>query len=128
MIYLYQNKTNVISTRFFDRRKMADSFFLWEISNATSETPIYFITDDTSILSCAFNLFELTLDDSGSKIGGIDIPLYLEPGHNTYTVYETSQYSLDPQFSLGVIEKDIMFVEIIRGVNTADSQQEDIYY
>lgn len=128
MIYLYQNKINTVVTRFFDRRQRSDTYFLWKIENYISKKTTYFITDDTSPNRCAYNLFNITLSPTGDEDGGIDIPLNLEPGHNTYTVFETTEFSLDEDKVIGTIEKDIIFVEVIRGANTATSNITDIYY
>lgn len=128
MIYLYQNKINAVVTRFFDRRQRSDTYFLWKIENYISKQTTYFITDDTSPNSCAYNLFNITLSPTGDKDGGIDVELNLEPGHNTYTVFETTEFSLDEDKVIGTIEEDIIFVEVIRGANTATSNITDIYY
>lgn len=128
MIYIYQNKVNNIVTRFFDRKSRSDTFFLWEITNEVSNLTTYFITEDTSSFGCSYSSFSLEHSISGSKEGGINTTLDLVPGHNTYTVYETTEFSLDMQYVIGEIEKDIMFVELIRGVNTEDSEITNIYY
>lgn len=128
MIYLYQNKTNTVVTRFFDRRQRSDTYFLWKIENMITKQITYFITNDTSPNSCSYNLFSITLSPTGDKEQSMGTPIYLEPGHNTYTVYETTELSFDESFVIGTIEKDIIFVEILRGANTSASQQTDIYY
>lgn len=128
MVYLYQNKNNTVVTRFFDRRQRSDTFFLWKIENMISKSEVFFITDDLSTNTCSYSLFDIEHSSTGSTVGGVSIPLNIEAGHNTYTVYETTVFSLDEQYVIGEIESDIMFVEIIRGANTNNSQQKDIYY
>lgn len=128
MVYLYQNTNNSVVTRFFDRRKRSDTYFLWEIKNDISGKVTYHISEDLSPNTCSYNLFDIEHSDTGDKGGGINIPIYLEPGHNDYTVYETTELSIDMQFVIGEIERDIMFVELIRGVNTDNSQATNIYY
>lgn len=128
MVYIYQNQANNILTRFFDRRTSTSSYFLWKIVNEFSGDSFYYITEDISDNTCAYNVFPLVHSDTGSKVGGINIPIYIPAGHNTYTVYETSEYSLDPQYIIKEIETDIMFVEIVRDVNSPDSQINDVYY
>lgn len=129
MIYIYQNEVNKILTRFSDRRQRADSYFLWKIENYITKKITYYITEDISTVNCAYNLFEL-IDNklTGSSVGGVNVELNLEPGHNDYTVYETTELSIDEQYIIGEIEKDIMFVQIIRDVNTNNSQSKNIYY
>lgn len=129
MIYIYQNEVNKILTRFSDRRQRSDSYFLWKIENYITKKITYYITEDISPVNCAYNLFELTDNKlTGSSVGGVNVDLNLEPGHNDYTVYETTELSLDEQYIIGEIEKDIMYVQIIRGVNTNNSQSKNIYY
>lgn len=129
MIYIYQNATNKILTRFSDRRQRSDSYFLWKIENYITKQVTYYITEDISPVNCAYNLFDLTDNKlTGSTVGGVNVDLDLEPGHNDYTVYETTELSIDEQYIIGEIEKDIMFVEIIRDVNTDNSQIKNIYY
>lgn len=128
MIYIYQNKNNNVLTRFFDKRKKSDSYFLWKIKNSFSKEEFYFITEDISDMACSYNIFNITHSDNGSTIGGVDIPIDIKAGHNTYTVYETTEYSLDTSFIIKEIEKDIMFVELKRDVNTNNSNLENVYY
>lgn len=129
MIYIYQNETNKIITRFSDRRQRSDSYFLWKIENYITKQVTYYITEDISTVNCAYNLFELTDNKlTGSSVGGVNVDLDLEPGHNDYTVYETTELSIDEQYIIGEIEKDIMYVQIIRDVNTNNSQSKNIYY
>ena len=129
MIYIYQNETNKIITRFSDRRQRSDSYFLWKIENYITKNITYYITEDISAVNCAYNLFELTDNKlTGSSVGGVNVDLDLEPGHNDYTVYETTELSIDEQYIIGEIEKDIMYVQIIRDVNTNNSQSKNIYY
>lgn len=129
MIYIYQNETNKIITRFSDRRQRSDSYFLWKIENYITKKITYYITEDISPVNCAYNLFELTDNKlTGSSVGGVNVDLDLEPGHNDYTVYETTKLSIDEQYIIGEIEKDIMYVQIIRDVNTVNSQAKNIYY
>lgn len=129
MIYIYQNEVNKILTRFSDRRQRSDSYFLWKIENYITKKITYYITEDISPVNCAYNLFELTDNKlTGSSVGGVNVDLDLEPGHNDYTVYETTELSIDEQYIIGEIEKDIMYVQIIRGVNTNNSQSKNIYY
>lgn len=128
MVYLYQNSNNTVVTRFYDRRQRSDTYFLWEIRNAISGVVTYYITEDISPNSCSYNMFDIVHSTTGSDVGGLDIPISIEPGHNDYTVYETTELSIDMDKVIGVIEKDIMFVELIRGVNTDHSQVTNIYY
>ena len=128
MVYINQDSDNNIVTRFFDRRIYSDSYFIWKISNDITGASFSFITEDISNSGCSYNQFILTHSDTGSTTGGIDIPLYIEPGHNEYTIYETTEYSLDEQFIVKEIERDILFVELKRGVNTINSQEKNIYY
>lgn len=128
MIYINQDLTNNIVTRFFDRRVYNDSYFLWIIENGISGKTFSFITNDVSQRGCSYNQFEITHSATGSTTGGVDIPLFIQPGHNEYTVYETTDYSLDEQYIIKEIERDILFVEIKRGVNTIDSEEKNVYY
>lgn len=126
MIYIYQDKTNKVITRFFDKRLQLDSYFLWKVTNEFSKKEVLFITEDLSDNKCAFSLFDLK--HSSSLCYDNDIGLCIEPGHNEYVVYETTNYSLDEQFIIQEIDRDIMFVEIIRDVNTTNSNMNDVYY
>lgn len=128
MIYIYQNQVNNVLTRFFDRRLRTDTFFLWEITNDITNNVTLFITKDISDVECSYNLFKLEHSHNGSETGGVDVPLNLEPGHNNYTVYETTEFSIDKDNIIGIIEEDIMFVELIRGANTDSSELNNIYY
>jgi hypothetical protein len=144
MIYIYQDKTNNVITRFSDRRKYSDSYFIWEIKNPITGDVKKFILNDISDRPCSFNLFKFIhssqdcsllngyveqdyidfgyVEDNGNYI------VCLDSGHNYYTVYETTEYSLDEQYIVGEIESDIMFIEIKRKVNTSASQINDVYY
>lgn len=136
MIYIYQNKTNKVMTRFFDKRKNVDSYFLWKIVNDFTKKEVWFITNDISPNTCYYNLFELEhsntcipyVEPGYVDIGYFNSALCLDSGHNEYTVYETTELSLDQQYIIGEIERDIMFVEIIRDVNNTNSQVNNVYY
>ena len=129
MIYIEQNIANDFITRFWDRRQAPLSYFLWKVKNEFSGLETKFLMYDTTYYPEYYNRFTLTHTSNPSNVNGVDTPIYLQNGHNYYTVYETSHASLDEIYLLNPskpIETGIMFVEIIRSVNTATT--ENVYY
>lgn len=125
MVYLEQNKLNNIVFRFFDRRKRSDSHFLFEIEG--QGVHFYYISDDTSVNTCEYNLFTFELDDvDGVQVNNIGASLKLKGGHYTYRVYEKENRNFNLDDVIQIIEEDILFVQLDRSVNTPI--QKDIYY
>lgn len=144
MIYINQCRVNNVVTRFFDKRQRTDTFFIWVITNPITNVKIKYIVKDTSTRPQSYNLFEFIhsfacvedysyVKDEYFEFDYIvdeeNPTICIESGHNYYSVYETTEFSLDPQYIIGCpIEKDIMFVEIKRDVNTDKSHSGDVYY
>jgi hypothetical protein len=136
MIYIYNNELNNIVTRFSDRRKRTDTFFLWFVKNEVSGRVVKFLMDDLSPRPCSYNMFQLDVTCCNDPVPIKDpldtdfvyVSICLAAGHNTYKVYETDNYTLDCDDTLGLIEEDIMFVELERTVNTSCSLVKEVYY
>jgi hypothetical protein len=129
VIYIKQNQENKFVTRFNDKRVLEDGYFLWELKNEFTKDVIYFMLDDETAYPCSYNLFELIHSSTGSTVGGINTPLNLIAGQYEYKVYETPIQSLSLSAVTGTyIEKDILVVELLRTVNTPNSQINNIYY
>lgn len=125
MIYLKRNETNNVFRRFFDRTQDCDSYYLWKIYNSVSELLFVYVTDDISPNNM-YNIFNFTLSDTEPLYqSGININLNLNSGHHYYEVYETSEFSLDENKIIQLIERDILMVELVRNINT--SATNDIY-
>jgi hypothetical protein len=129
VIYIKQNQENKFVTRFNDKRVLENGYFLWELKNEFTKDVIYFMLDDETVYPCSYNLFELIHSSTGSTVGGINTPLNLIAGQYEYKVYETPIQSLSLSAVTGTyIEKDILVVELLRTVNTPNSQINNIYY
>ena len=125
MVYLEQNKLNNVVFRFFDRRMKSDSYFLFEIEG--QGVHFYYISDDSSINTCEYNLFTFELDsENGVQVNNIEALLKLRGGHYNYRVYEKKIRNFDLSDVIQLIEEDILFVQLERSVNTPI--QKDIYY
>jgi hypothetical protein len=129
VIYIKQNQDNKFITRFNDKRVLSGGYFLWELKNEFTKDVIYFMLDDETNYPCSYNLFNLTHSSTGSTVGGINTPLDLVAGQYEYKVYETPIQSLSLSAVTGTyIERDILVVEMLRTVNTPNSQINNIYY
>lgn len=129
MIYIKQNTENRFITRFNDKITISNPYFLWELKNEFTDDIIYFMLNDETSYPCSYNLFNLIHSNTGSTIGGINIPLKLIPGQYEYKVYQSTGQTLSLSAVTGTyIEKDMLVVEIPRTVNTDNSQINNIYY
>ena len=134
MIYIYQNEVNNIITRFGDRRKSSTSYFAWEVTNSVSGVIVRFLMEDISPNPCAYNHFQLTrlpsltgekpIDDGSEEFENVAV--YLEEGHNDYIVYEVEEENFNSEQVLGIVDEDIMFVEIPRYSNSCSDSDFDI--
>lgn len=134
MIYINKDTSNTILTRFFDRRQRSDTYFIWTVTNSFSGIEKSFILSDDSNRPCSYNQFsfihhtgdctqlagyvEQDYLDFGYTIDTNGLIICLPNGHNDYVVQETTEFSLDPQYIIGEIERDIMFVELDREDNS----------
>lgn len=131
MIYIKKEEKNIVLLRLFDKQINCDSFFIIKIYRTgtnTNEPIINLLSPDIST-SSKYSLFEIEHSVNGIKNGDvIEQPIYLESGQWTYEILETSEYSLDMNKVIGTIEKDILFVELPRTVNTDNNKWSDVYY
>lgn len=127
MIYLKNNETNTFVLTLRESSTLSSPYYLFQFENEfiINPEPIYFTTDDLSMFICRFNMFELTLSDTGSENGGIDIPLKMRIGQWKYTVYESEIQTLDPLETTGkIIETGRL---IVAGSQT-DVDINSVYY
>lgn len=112
MIYLENNTINTFVLTLNESATLSAPYYLFEFINEyeINPVPIYFSTEDISMFICRFNMFELTLADDGSLVGGIDIPLKLRVGQFKYNVYETLIQTLDPLDAINLVETGRMIV------------------
>jgi hypothetical protein len=118
MIFIKPDTTNHFILRLSEKRVVSTSYFLFELTNVFNQEVVYFSLDDLSTYQCDYNLFNLVESSTGSKVGGINIPLALIGGQYEYKVYETLTQTLDVNLAIGTyIEKDMLIVEIDKTVN-----------
>lgn len=126
MVFIKKNMVNSFIVRLEDKRSIATSYFLWELTNLFTDETIYFSLEDLSSFQCDYSLFQLEESDSGSKVGGVDLPLSLISGQYEYKIYETLTPSININDAIGgFIEKDMLVVEIDK--NYLDFSVEDDY-
>jgi hypothetical protein len=128
MIFLKQNFENKVIMRLTDKAKFAE-YYLFKITNEFSKDTFYYATNDISGQPCSYNMFIFDHNMSGSTSGGTNVQLAIPGGQYYYEVYETSQLTDDPQYvTNGPIESDMMVVQMIRTVNTPQSNWGNVYY
>lgn len=118
MIFIRPDSPNHFILRLSEKRSLSNSYFLFELRNVFNGEVVYFSLDDLSVFQCDYNLFNLVESNTGSKVGGINIPLYLIGGQYEYKIYETITQTLDVNLAVGTyIEKDMLIVKIDKQVN-----------
>lgn len=129
MIYIRKETNNTFIRRLNDLRTIANPYFLWELKRETDGNTIYFMLDDISDYTCAYNMFDLQESITGTTSGGTNVAMKLKPGQYEYKIYESTVPTLSVSATTGnVIEKDMLVVEMIRTVNTSASTINNIYY
>jgi len=126
MIYLQKDTENKVVLTLTEKATLSAPFFLFELTNETTNTTKYFVANDISAYPERYNLFNVTLvnDEGGENLlGGI---IYLEhEGFYSYTVYEQEDSgNLDPDNAAGVVETGKALVEWDRTEKTAYETQD----
>lgn len=128
MVFIKKDSSNYFILRLADKRTLSNSYFLWELTNIFNQEVVYFLLDDTSLVQCDYNLFNLIESPTGSKVGGVNVPLDLISGQYEYKLFETTTPDLNLSSIIGdYIEKDMLVVELDKNVNTSTSDINDIY-
>lgn len=105
MIYIEKNKENNIILTLTESSRLNDPHFLFIFTNEydINAEPIYWTSPDLSSYTNRYNQFKLVESDSGSKSGGINTPLSLKGGQWKYVVMESTEITLDPELTTGMI-------------------------
>jgi hypothetical protein len=94
MIYIEQNKVNLVILQLTSNSFLNNPNYLFEYKNDMSPNNItYFIGTDLSSFKCRYNRFNITLTGA-SYVDYSAATLNLRTGSYTYTVYEASSPTL----------------------------------
>lgn len=130
MIFIDRNEVNEVPLTLTEKVTIPNPFFVFSFQHLATldeyQPLIYFTAPDLSDYCNRFNLFEITESDSGSKVGGNNIPLYLKPGQYEYKAYESVTGSLDPETFGNLLEEGKMIVGDMT-VEGQDTAVTDIY-
>jgi len=124
MIYINKNVTNKLCLSLKESNLINAAYYIFEFIKDSLPTDdiIYFYTPNISNYTNRYDLFELIDNDiTGSKIGGINIPLNLKSGQYQYNIYLSNTISINPNDFLNIIETGMMVV------NGVDTQIDTIY-
>lgn len=127
MIVLYNNQSNKVVLTLTETARLADPFYLFEFkSDFNPEYPnIYFTTSNDSHNTCRYDLFDITLNSTGSTTGGISVPLKMPLGQYTYNVFEASAQTLSTSATTGSIIETGRLIVIDSTVNTTLNNNSD---
>lgn len=105
MIYIEKDTTNNIVLTLTESSRLSQPHYLFIFTNEynINATPVYWTSPDISSYPNRYNQFRLVESDSGSKTGGINVPLSLIGGQWKYAVMESIEETLDPLLTTGVI-------------------------
>ena len=114
MIYLERNTINKVVLTLSETSTLVDPYYLFEFIPEFSESnSIFFTTDDLSVATFRYNLFDIELSSTGSTSGGTSVALNLVPGQYKYKVYEGTGQTLSISATTGnVVETGRMIVDI----------------
>ena len=100
MIYINRNSINNICLTLTETATITNPYFIFSFQHYATldalETLIYFTTPNISQYTERYDLFLLHETDTGSSVGGNNIPLYLKPGQYEYKAYQSVTASLNP--------------------------------
>jgi hypothetical protein len=98
LIYIDKDNVNRFVLTLNENSRLQDPYYVFSFTNEYNleAESILFYTPNISNFTCRYDQFELIEDNSGSKTGGIDIPLSLVTGQYKYQVYETSILPEEP--------------------------------
>jgi len=112
MIFINKEQVNKIVLTLSETSTLTNPNYLFKFVNEFNDTPnpIYFTTQDESIHTNRYNMFELIENSTGSTTGGTSVALNLMPGQYKYTVYEASASTLSVSATTGVVIETVWMI------------------
>ena len=140
MIYIEKNTTNQIALELSCLIPSTYIYFLFEFifdSNPNKEVR-YFTTNDISLATCRFNLFEIIESNLGSTTTNNINPIQLEPGQYKYKIYagelpvdylDLTPYLSTEPISIGkmVVEGDNVLIVPVYDSQNVDNTSPSVY-
>lgn len=115
MIYINKNTENRIALTLSESTEKPN--FLFQFVNEYDKTITYFTTPDISTATNRYNLFVITDSDSGSIVGGNNIPLNFTSGQYKYTIYATDIIINITNINLDDYDKIETGILFVNGIN-----------
>jgi len=93
-------------------------YFLFQFTSESSNATIYFVSSNISTATTRYDEFIIT-ETGSTYVNLTNGDLYLRPSiYWNYTVYEqTSQFNLNPNNTVGVVNSGLVFVSGYTGYN-----------
>lgn len=100
--------TNVVVLTLAEKTTIANPKYLFEFINNQTQQSYYCIASDTSLYTCRYNQFSITVQTTTPNplLGQINIPLGDEYTYNVYQ--QTSSTNLNPSSAMGLVETGLM--------------------